>query len=320
MICNASLCYMVRHGASALFSSQIRRGLAAASTFSAKPKPLVEPVQHKTSLSSLDLQGAASQLLFAFRSGSRYELYDGAGLTHQRSNAIGTYGTGTLVHVGQGTKSTGRMKPQPVASAVRHCSTMAQQRRVPWADNYGFLLGYLNLMIALSAIVVVSIVALGIYVAQNMSEMQQRMSDLQHHMSKMQHVFEPKEKSNFKQGNFFTMFGTLTTKTIDGPRLPPSDFERKLYIEKLWRARAIDFMLAAGVTPLASAFLCNLCMIGAQLPLGRFRVPYYLLVGVGTVSMPTVVYKFGAVWNMRRVWTAKYGEKFPPPSADDGAK
>uniref|UniRef100_A0A183CJN6 Transmembrane protein n=1 Tax=Globodera pallida TaxID=36090 RepID=A0A183CJN6_GLOPA len=140
---------MVRHGASALFSSQIRRGLAASSTFAPKPKPLVEPVQHKTSLSSVDLQ----------------------------ANWIAE-----------------RMKPQTVASAVRHRSTVAQQRRVSWADNSDFLLGYLNLMIAFSAIVVVSIVALRIYVAQNMSEMQQPMSEMQQRMSEMRRAIEHKEK------------------------------------------------------------------------------------------------------------------------------
>uniref|UniRef100_A0A914IEX5 Peptidase M16 N-terminal domain-containing protein n=1 Tax=Globodera rostochiensis TaxID=31243 RepID=A0A914IEX5_GLORO len=94
---------MLRHGASALLSSQSRRGLTAAATSSAKPNPVGEPVQQKTSrlpnglnVSSVDLQGATSQLVFAFRSGSRYEQHDEAGLTHQLRNAIGTDSTNYL--------------------------------------------------------------------------------------------------------------------------------------------------------------------------------------------------------------------------------
>nr|CAD2206329.1 unnamed protein product [Meloidogyne enterolobii] len=74
-----------------------RRGLASVAAAYAKPNPLVEPIQQKTSrlpngmtISSVDLQGAVSQLVFAFRSGSRYQQPDEGGVAHMLRNCIGS--------------------------------------------------------------------------------------------------------------------------------------------------------------------------------------------------------------------------------------
>ena len=88
----------------------LRRGLASAATAQAKSNPVVEPIQLKTSrltngmtVSSVDLQvffwkyipkknnlkGPVTQLVFAFRSGSRYQQPDEGGLAHLLRNMIG---------------------------------------------------------------------------------------------------------------------------------------------------------------------------------------------------------------------------------------
>ncbi|KAL3095541.1 hypothetical protein niasHT_024367 [Heterodera trifolii] len=79
------------------------RHFATAAASAMKAGPTVEPVQQKISrlptgfsVASVELQGPISQLLFAFRSGARFEQHDEAGLTHQLRNAIGTDSTNYL--------------------------------------------------------------------------------------------------------------------------------------------------------------------------------------------------------------------------------
>ena len=78
----------------------LRRGLASAvaqGQQTSRPNPMVEPIQHNIShlpsglsVSSVDMKGGVSQLLFAFRSGSRYQQPGEGGLAHLLRNTMGT--------------------------------------------------------------------------------------------------------------------------------------------------------------------------------------------------------------------------------------
>ncbi|KAL3108602.1 hypothetical protein niasHT_015524 [Heterodera trifolii] len=80
----------------------------------------------------------------------------------------------------------------------------------------------------------------------------------------------------------------LSMAQIDGlfSRLPRSDQDR--YITELSRCRSADFTSAS---PLIIFAIGSSYFLDSKMKFGPFRVPFYILIGVGTAAISTILYK-----------------------------
>uniref|UniRef100_A0A914HGB3 Uncharacterized protein n=1 Tax=Globodera rostochiensis TaxID=31243 RepID=A0A914HGB3_GLORO len=94
-----------------------------------------------------------------------------------------------------------------------------------------------------------------------------------------------------------TSSNDLTMPQIDSifARLPPSD--RDHYIKELARCRSQD--IAAG-SPIMLFLIGGSYFLNKKLKIGRFRVPFYILFGVGTLAISAVLFQTSCAQRVRQ--------------------
>uniref|UniRef100_A0A183BHX6 DUF202 domain-containing protein n=1 Tax=Globodera pallida TaxID=36090 RepID=A0A183BHX6_GLOPA len=97
-------------------------------------------------------------------------------------------------------------------------------------------------------------------------------------------------------------------------RLPPSDRDR--YIKELARCRSQD--IAAG-SPIILFLIGGSYFLNKRLKIGRFRVPFYVLLGVGTISISAVLYQTSCAQRVRQALADEHRKEQSHPG-DSGQR
>uniref|UniRef100_A0A914HHQ8 Phosphatidylinositol transfer protein N-terminal domain-containing protein n=1 Tax=Globodera rostochiensis TaxID=31243 RepID=A0A914HHQ8_GLORO len=100
-----------------------------------------------------------------------------------------------------------------------------------------------------------------------------------------------------------TSSNDLTMEQIDSifARLPPSDRDR--YIKELARCRSQDG------SPIMLFLIGGSYFLNKKLKIGRFRVPFYILFGVGTLAISAVLFQTSCAQRVRQALADEHRKK-----------